>query len=263
MDKGFDDPSRVPNGKLKPVFTKLFASYSSTDPAVRRKAALHSTIFKILRQDKRTPITSAIGEISNGALPFAMRACEYSTTTDPEPKTHIITLRDLRFYKNGREIFKNRSSADTILITFTDQKNGVKNEQITRQRGTNPNFCPVRIWARIFDRIFNYPGTTLDTPVNAVLSKGKVKYITSAAVSKQIKRAAVLSNSGLNIDDVSPHSIRATFATMLFHEGHSLSDVKLMGRWRSDAFLLYIRKNTLFVDISTSIQNTENMRQVN
>ena len=65
----------------------------------------------------------------------------------------------------------------------------------------------------------------------------------------------------LLLDSVTPYSITATYATIHFHQGKDLEEVKLMGRWKSDAFLLYIRKNSLSLDMSDAIEVCHDLSQ--
>ena len=144
------------------------------------------------------------------------------------------------------------------------QKNGKKEEAITRKRSSvSSAFCPVRTWAGIVDRILSYPGTTLDSPVNTVqLTNGSLGSITGKAVSTRLKAIVSKLDSTFPLEKVTAHSIRATYATMLFRQGASLETVKLMGRWKSDAFLSYIRQNSLMVDVSEALQACDTLNYI-
>ena len=193
-----------------------------------------------------------------------MRACEYTLSADPAPLTMLLTIRDIVFLKNGRPT-TNRAEADHVMITFRMQKNGEKEESIVRKRSAvSPEFCPVQIWAGIVDRILSYPGTTLDSPVNTVqFNDGSLGSITSAAVSARLKAVVHKLDTTFPLEKVTAHSIRATYATMLFRQGASLETVKLLGRWKSDsAFLLYIRQNSLMVDVSEALQACDTLNYI-
>jgi hypothetical protein len=56
-------------------------SYSIEDPPVKRQASLPLSIFEMLYKSNKDPLAKAIGELTGGALFFAMRSCEYSDTT--------------------------------------------------------------------------------------------------------------------------------------------------------------------------------------
>ena len=68
-------------------------------------------------------------------------------------KTKILRVKDIKFYKNGREIQKKtcRQSADKVKITFPRDQNGAaeKMESVICFRATeNSVLCPVRSWAK-------------------------------------------------------------------------------------------------------------------
>lgn len=235
-------------------FRKFFKACDKGDPAPNRKASLGTAVFKRLLQASSSSIHTAIGQLCNGALHFAMRACEYSITTDKTPRTTLLRLRDIVFLKKG-EITTNRKSADKVVITFRLQKNGEKDESIVRRRGKNSQYCPVLIWASIVDRILGYEGASLDSPVNTVMVNGRLGYLTSDMIKTRLRAVVRSLDKDFPISKVTPHSIRATYATVLFQHGASLDVVKLMGRWKSDSFLLYIRKNSLVIDVSSALHD--------
>lgn len=261
--RGLADPSRVKSGDLRPEFEEFFRACEKVDPAPNRKSGLQTKVFAKIRAPQSQPISHAIGELVNGAVHFAMRACEYTLTTDSAPLTKLLTLRDIIFLKNGRPT-ANRAEADHVMIIFHMQKNGKKEEAITRKRSSvSSAFCPVRTWAGIVDRILSYPGTTLDSPVNTVqLTNGSLGSITGKAVSTRLKAIVSKLDSTFPLEKVTAHSIRATYATMLFRQGASLETVKLMGRWKSDAFLSYIRQNSLMVDVSEALQACDTLNYI-
>ena len=188
-----------------------------------------------------------------------MRACEYSTTSDKEPLTQLLELKDLTFLRNGK-ITASRSSAEAIMITFRFQKNGEKEESLVRKRGAKAKYCPVRGWASIVDRILSYPNTSMSSPVNTVHINGKLGFITSAMITTRLRQVMRSLDKDFPLSKVTPHSIPASYATMLFQEGAPLEAVKLNGRWKSDAFLLYIRKNSLVVDLSPALSDQQNLQ---
>ncbi|GKZ00036.1 hypothetical protein MPSEU_000957000 [Mayamaea pseudoterrestris] len=50
------------------------------------------------------------------------------------------------------------------------------------------------------------------------------------------------SSIGLSVETVGLHSIRATAAMAMYMSGVPLRTIQLQGRWRSEAFMEYIRK---------------------
>lgn len=123
--RGLADPSRIQSGNLRPEFEEFFRACEKVDPAPNRKSGLQTQVFIKIRAPRSQPIANAIGELVNGAVHFAMRACEYTLATDPEPLTKLLTLRDIIFIKAGRPTL-NRADADHVMIIFHMQKNGKK-----------------------------------------------------------------------------------------------------------------------------------------
>ena len=132
------------------------------------------------------------------------------------------------------------------MISFTQQKNREKNESTIHQRSASKRFCTVRTWAQIVEHISTYPRATPHSPVNTILHKGKLCYITSDMLKSRLRQIVSKLEPSLPLELVTPHSIRDTYATIIFHQGKDLEEVKLMGCWKSDVFLLYIQKNSLF-----------------
>ena len=81
--------------------------------------------------------------------------------------------------------------------------------------------------------------------VNAFHLGNKIKYITSKALLKHIRMTVdVIGKSvlGFSGKDVGTHSIRSSLAMALYLQRKQISTIMLIGRWSSDAFLLYIRR---------------------
>ena len=61
-------------------------------------AALSSKMLKHVRRNQANELDNVIGELANV---FVMRSCKYSFTSNPSPKTKIVTLGYIRFLKRG------------------------------------------------------------------------------------------------------------------------------------------------------------------
>ena len=106
-------------------------------------------------------------------------------------------------------------------------------------------------------------GTRLDTFVNTVRIKGCLHKISAADVRARIKQAVLdLNDQGLDLQttpqEVGTHSVRSSFATLLANRGVDEKKIMLHGRWKSDAFMKYIRKDVTTTDITTKISNVCN-----
>lgn len=188
-----------------------------------------------------------MGQLAVGAFFFAMRSCEYLTVTG-DRKTKRLRLRNLRFFRHGRELFHSDptlSSADYISITFEDQKNAEQHDTITMQNANDKLLCPVIAWTKVVQRIMKCPGTNLDTHVNTFFSGGKIREISSNDLLKALRAAATVlteARLGFKPDEIGTHSIRSGAAMAMYLDEVPVYTVMLIGRWSSDAFLKYIRK---------------------
>ena len=219
--------------------------YIDSDGATKQQKALPPSVFKSLLQNKFTPLDEALGELACGAFFFGMRSCEFLTVTGKR-KTKRLKVRNIRFFKNNVEI-KDKTNrlilyADTVSITFEFQKNKQKNITVTQPR-SGKELCPVLVWAKIVLRILSYKGTTKNTSVNVVLVGKRCHYIRAPEMYEHITNT-VNNTTGLGFtgDDVGNHSIRSSLAMALYLAKRPVSTIMLIGRWCSDAFLLYVRR---------------------
>ena len=249
------DPTLDEQEKKLMVLQRQLRGYDDSDPIQKRQSCIPLKIFKNLLKDARTNEETAIAQLTTGALFFAMRSCEYSHTNgDPfggERKTKLLRIRNIRFFQNTKEIsrlHKNLQSIATIVqITFEFQKNREKFQSVT-MHALDDEFCPVKIWASIVQRILSYPKSSLDSPVNLVRSQRNYEYITSRQIRNTLRytiKSIGENKLGIKADSVGTHSIRSTFAMILLLENISLTIIKKLGRWKSDAVICYIRENIL------------------
>ena len=194
-------------------------------------------------------LDSAIATICTGAIFFCMRSCEYSKVqAQNDRKTKLLCLRNFRFFANNKELDQKKddiASASLISITFEDQKNREKNESINLHKTSDKTLCPVKSWAKTINRIWTYEGTSLDTPINEFRRNNKSFQISNNNIKNALKSTVDTMqdfNLGFSGDDVGTHSIRAGGAMAMVLAKVDTYIIKLQGRWKSDAFMKYIRK---------------------
>ena len=94
----------------------------------------------------------------------------------------------------------------------------------------------------IIQRIFGYKGSTEKLLTNTVLIGNKRHYITSIEIFNHLHHTVDnMTGLGFKGKDVDTHSIRLSLAVSLYLVRRPLTTIILLGRWCSDAFLLYIR----------------------
>ena len=196
-----------------------------------------------------TELDKAISLLCTGAMFFCMRSCEYSKVPSPEDrKTKLLCVRNIRFFHNQKLLdhqADKMEQATLISITFEDQKNRERNQTINLHRSKDPLLCPVRAWSATIRRIWSYKGSSRDSPVNSFMIKGKNYRITNNNITKALRSAVdQMTNFDLGFDskEVGTHSIRSGGAMALCLAKTDVYMVMIIGRWKSDSFMKYIRK---------------------
>ena len=163
-------------------------------------------------------------------------------------RTKLLRLRNIRFFKDGRLIsapLDNLELADSVAVTFEMQKNDHKHETVIHGWTDDPVLCPVKQWAQLVNRIWTYPGTTEDTPVCTVWRHDRREQITLHQVIATLRAACATIGSarlGFEPEEIGTHSLRLGAAMEMYLAGVPVYTIMLIGRWSSDAFLRYIRR---------------------
>ena len=262
-NEGHPDPVRNTGGKLNPKIDKLLKAYKLEDPAPKRQPPLPLTFFKQFLEMKSTPLVEAISQLFCGGLFFGMRSCEYSQPDEENPRTELLTVDDVKFYdEDGNEMKSNRKNAAYVKITFRNQKNSKKMEsQIRLRSSTNSKLCLVRIWASVIDRILSYDNTSGKTKVNTVIVDGLKTSIRSSTVQLHVKTTVtIIGKDALKVkaSEIGTHTLRTSFATMLWLKKTDPKEIMILGRWLSNAFMKYIRRTVILTAGTDNISNPKN-----
>lgn len=206
LENNVPDPRMDGNGKTTLSLKRLLASFKLFDANKHRQKAIPVSVIKKVHKlynESSYPLARACTQLIIGAFFFAMPSCEYSKTTSPSESrvTHILTIGNIRFFKNQSLISHNNpdlSSADIVSITFISQKNKEKHQTISMHRSGHPYLCPVHAWATIVQRIKSNPAATDHTPVNTYITKtGRLSYILSTNIRTKLHSAAAAALSSL------------------------------------------------------------------
>ena len=233
------------DGKISVYLSRQMSGYVDADPSRKQEKALPLSVFRNLLKNNFTPLDTAMGQLATGAFFFGMRSCESLTVTGYR-KTTQLTVDNIRFFKKNVELKDKYNElilfADTVSITFVFQKNKKKMVTVTQPR-SGKHICPVNIWAKIILRVLGYKGTSGKTKINAVLLGEKIYYVTRNDMMGHLKHTVDnMKGLGFTGADVGTHSIRSSLAMALYLAKRPISTIMLLGRWSSDAFLLYIRR---------------------
>ena len=216
-----------------------------------------SSNFQESKKQTRSPQDITIAWLQILAFFFCMRSCEYSDVSG-ERRTKTICVRNIRFYSHNKLIPNNSQeifTATTVSITFEWQKRDVRDDTITHQRSNdsigNKIMCPVRAAAELVSALYklSLPSAQVQNlKINTVFLNGKLSTIPSTMILERI-RSAVRSlgkeKLGFMEHDVGTHSNRSGGAMGMFLAGTPVYTIMLLGRWSSDAFMRYIRKQVL------------------
>ena len=149
-------------------------------------------------------------------------------------------------------------SIRAVLITWRTQKNGQNGEVKSFIRNDiSSTSCPVASALRIVRRFVSLVGlsTTVPLAVFFNVSSGRPALINSPmidAVMQSVARDTYDISNPLDLRRWTSHSLRIGAAVVLHSHGFSDSQIKFTLRWRSNAFMDYLRNS----DIVALKQNT-------
>jgi len=199
--------------------------------------------------DTATPKEQTTGDLALIVFYYILRVGEY---TQNRRKTHTRTIQfwycDMAF-KNGNTIISRDVPDDEILaatggtLRLSNQKNGMRGSLVHRSaRTSDGEYCPVKAMAR---RFIHMRANNADK--NQIISSFwdhlGIGHVTDKDMLVEIRRAVIklgLEKNGIIPSRVGTHSFRAGGAMALKFAGADRDDIKKMGRWSSDTFLLYI-----------------------
>jgi hypothetical protein len=204
-----------------------------------------------------------------GSFFFAHRSCEYLGTTG-ERKTKLLTLGDFRFHRHDRLLPLSDPGillAETVTITYRDQKNGQKMQQRTHWRTDDPDFCPVRVWLAVVLRLFRRPDCDRSTSINTYHVAGRRMAVSATQVIAALRATATaigFDALGFHAADIGTHSIRCAAAMAMAILNYPTWQIMITGRWNSDAFMGYIREQVdrLSHGVSTSMAGIDHFNTI-
>ncbi len=199
-----------------------------------------------------------------GAYFFAMRACEFCTTESPG-RTQKLTVENVVFRGQSNEVISHHDKdliekSEFVTICFVNQKNGMKMERRSQRKTRDTDLCPVRSWGQVIKQLVSDYPTAEErqiAPVCRYKDLGMAKEVSATDVKNLLRRTCLVINGekkyGIKPEELGTRSIRSGAAMALaVPDGHSDSKIMMLGRWKSNAFLKYIRPQTLEWGGSTS-----------
>ncbi len=247
---GLKNPTHDDEGNLAWILARQYRAYKNDDPKEIPEKAIPLCVISLVALKTSTKKQLATTQLLKiGAFFFAMRSCEYlQVPKQDDKKTKQLTLSNIAFYKDGNLIAHsstNLSKAASVSVTFESQKNSRKFDTITQWRTTHETLCPVKQWASLVQRIWAYPNATAQTLVSAVLQHKKITHITNNNITNALQDSLKTYGEAclqINIDEIGTHSIRSGAAMAIYLGGAPVFAIQMIGRWSSNSFMKYIRK---------------------
>ena len=228
------------------------------DPLPNRQKALTPVFLIDLHEQTRGKSKGEehAADLIRGAYFFAMRACEFCRTETPG-RTRRLTLENITFRGHSNDVLdfedpELRHKAMYVTICFVDQKNGNRMERRSQRRSNVPILCPIEAWASVVRRHRqDFPGEEgKRMTVCSYRVKGKIWEVTAAQATTLLRKVCAQNDGqrkyGYSKDEIGTRSIRSGAAMSLAVQGgHTDEKIRILGRWKSLAFLTYIRPQVL------------------
>jgi len=251
---------------LHPRIKCLLTAFDSQDPPTRKQKAVTPQLLRDLaRLWKFAPSgTRHVANLIIGAYFFAMRACEFCTTETPG-RTQKLTTDNVVFRGLNNMVIPHDDKdliqkSEFVTMCFANQKNGTKMEKRSQRKTGDADLCPVRAWGNVVKQLvidFQSEDERQSIPVCRYRDGGTVKEVTASDVKSLLRRTCLMGDGdrryGIKPEELGTRSIRSGAAMALaIQGGNSDNKIMLLGRWKSSAFLKYIRPQTLEWGGSTS-----------
>ena len=239
---------------MTPNIRDLLSGMESISPNSKYQKAMTPDLLRCFAEYANDMVVNSMedhaADLIIGAFFFAMRSCEF-TMVAKITKTIAIRLGGIRFYTKERKLVPHNHpqllQAHYVWICFKDQKNRDKIETRTQERSGDPSVCPVVRWGRVVQRVIRYVrGADKNTPLCAIdVKKSRSKFISQDFTLKFMRDVCRFyggrSRFGFDPEEIGNKSIRSGAAMALFLTDHSSDQIMILGRWKSKAFLVYIR----------------------
>lgn len=259
---GAPDPRFAAPGssQLHPLLKDFCASLERQDDPTSRAHPANVTILRHLCSPEagddlpRSPLSRHLIDLSIIGFFWLLRPAEYLLGSG-QTRSTAFRLCDASFVVDDRAILATDASLNDLdvsrilraTLTFNDQKNAVRGEQITHAATTDPQLCPCKALARLCATLRAH-GAAAATPLYTYYpSDGPPLGVTPDHLTAALKASARATqpSTGIPPDLISARSVRPGGATALLCSGVESDVIQLLGRWRSDAMLRYLRVTAL------------------
>ena len=133
-------------------------------------------------------------------------------------------------------------AGDSVTLTYTDQKNATRGEAISLRRSGDPIFCPVRAAQRLVLHLRTHHAPAQTELFTYYTAQGR-NVVATQTITDALRAAAqrVASTTNIPAARIEARSLRSGGATALVCAKIDTVLIRLIGRWKSDAMLVYLR----------------------
>jgi hypothetical protein len=242
------NPTLDADGKFSSLLSWQLSGFKSVDPGTIRQKAISINVLKTMLERANTPAEIAAADLAMGAFFYACRSCEYSKVKGPR-RTKPIRVGDIQF-RRGKIIIPHNlpelHSAETVSVIFRDQKNRSKFQTRTAWTTNEEIANTVFAWSKIVQRVRALQHCKESPEVYHFENEsGTIDMVTNELLLIQLRSTVAalgVSALGYTPKEIGTHSICSGAAMALVLSGHAAWRIMLAGRWKSSAFLLYIRE---------------------
>ncbi len=260
---GFN-PYYGPDGhSVHPLLTRQIKGMKNTDPSPVPQKALPVSVYREIHHKARmttgaSTLASTVADLLTIAFFWCMRSCKYSSVQG-DRRTKILCFRNIRLFDAYHRPIHldspNLSKAQSVSITFEFQKKDERDDTISHQHSGNTKnggiMCPVNACISLIIRVRNLPipfSQLLDTPIKRVYLSPSLYQIPSDVFLETIRHTVKdmgKDKLGFGPEELGTHSNRSAGAMSMFLSGTPVYTIMLIGRWSSDTFMRYTRKQVL------------------
>ena len=259
-DLGVPNPCKSPGSdKLHPLLSDLIKGLEKKDGPTGRSYPANITILRALHDildvdhHKFGTLNQHVILLCIIAFYWLLRPAEYLNPETEESRSQAFRLRDIHFTMDGKVYnaihapLYDETDLERISyasLQFSDQKNAVKGEQVGHRATSDPTWCPTKALGRLVLHLRKHKATAT-TPIfhHYNTSDKRWHYVTSKHITNALRHAAthVQATTGIDPSLISARSLRPGGATALLCAGIDKDAIQLLGRWKSDAMLRYLR----------------------
>ena len=249
-----EDPRYNSSGQRHLELKEQTQAYQKADPAPERVKPLPIQLIEhTVNALQTTAFEKAIADLIVTGFFFLLRPGEHTYSSEAE-YDRPFRLCDVSFdipnvctANAAVTELTCLASANRVHLNFTNQKNGEKDEVISHGDTTETLLSPLKALRRRINHLRHWQAAS-DTPLHTVfLPNGRRHRVTAADINGALKKSctAIGASLGLSPSDISARALRAGGAMALLRAKVDSDEIKIMGRWKSDAMLVYLHRSAL------------------